>query len=383
MERRFRDTAHLFSRAGFGAKRAEVVAHQDKPWAELVDMVLDTSQAPGPGSSPNLSESRGWYDRYVGMVHYWLDRARRPVTQAPVVEKMTLFWHGYLCSSLEKVDYHSMMFEQNQLFRARGMGNVEDLMWRTFIGPAMLRYLDNHRNTVDSLNENFSREFMELFVVGIGHYNEHDVREAARAWTGHGLDDNGRYRFSSAEHDGGTKTFLGQTGRWDARDTLTLLLRHRRSAHTRLFAQKLWSFFAYPVSLTDPVVSDIAATYNRNLNATEALRAVFMHSQFRSDKAFNGLVRSPVEFAVAAMRHTGFDCATAHPRVVSTGDGPGTIQATKRERLATKRILGDRVGHLGSGRHGGLPPLAGLQPRRSRRCGRRDQLEPQDLPLFR
>jgi len=91
------------------------------------------------------------------------------------------------------------------------------------------------------------------------------------------------------------------------------LLRHRRAAHTRFFARKLWSFFAYPVSLSDPVVSDIAATYNRNLNVAEALRAVFMHSQFRSDRAFHGLVRSPAEYVVALMRHTRIDCANAHP----------------------------------------------------------------------
>ncbi|MDH3293901.1 MAG: hypothetical protein OER95_06220, partial [Acidimicrobiia bacterium] len=94
----------------------------DKPWDELVDLVLDTSRAPALGRQPDLSNSRGWYERYVDMVHYWLDRARRPVTRAPVVEKMTLFWHGYLCSSIEKVDHHWMMFEQNQLFRARVSG---------------------------------------------------------------------------------------------------------------------------------------------------------------------------------------------------------------------------------------------------------------------
>ncbi|MDH3293902.1 MAG: DUF1800 domain-containing protein [Acidimicrobiia bacterium] len=183
----------------------------------------------------------------------------------------------------------------------------------TSIGPAMLRYLDNHRNTMRSLNENFARELMELFTIGIGHFTEQDVRAAARAWTGHGLDDNNRYRFSPGDHDGAAKVFLGQRGHWNGRDVIDLLLRHRRQAHVRFFAQKLWSFFAYPVSLSDPVVSDIAATYNRNLNAAEALRAVFMHSQFRSDRAVNGLVRSPIEYVVALMRHTGFDCATAHP----------------------------------------------------------------------
>ncbi len=305
--------AHLFSRAGFGAVRSEVLAHKDKPWNELVDLVLDTSRAPALGAQPNLHPDRGWYDKYLDMMHYWLERSRRPVTQAPVVEKMTLFWHGYLCSSIDKVQNHKAMFDQNQLFRTRGLGNVADLLWRTSVDPAMLIYLDNHRNTVREPNENFSRELMELFVTGVGHYSEADVRESARAWTGHGLDDNDRYRFSAADHDGGTKTFLGQRGTWNGRDIINLLIRHRRQAHTRFFAHKLWSFFAYPVSISHPVVSDIAGTYNRNLNAREALRAVFMHSEFRSDAAVNGLMRSPIEYAVALMRHTRLTCADAHP----------------------------------------------------------------------
>jgi len=193
------------------------------------------------------------------------------------------------------------------------MGNVKELMWRTSIGPAMLRYLDNDRNTVRSPNENFSRELMELFVTGVGQYNEHDVRESARAWTGHGLDRNGSYRFAPDEHDRGDKTFLGQRGRWTGRDIITLLFQHRRQAHVRFFAHKLWSFFAHPVSINDPVVADIAASYNRNLNAGEALRAVFMHSRFRDQRAVSGLARSPIEYMVALMRHTGIDCALAHP----------------------------------------------------------------------
>ena len=313
MESGFRDTAHLFSRAGFGALRSEVDAHKHRPWGELVNLVLDTSRAPALGAQPNLHPDRDWYDKYVDMIYYWLNRCRRPVTQAPVVEKMTLFWHGYLCSSLDKVQDHRAMFDQNQLFRTRGLGNVKDLIWRTAIDPAMILYLDNHRNTLRSPNENFARELMELFVTGVGHYTEHDVRESARAWTGHGLDDNDRYRYSAADHDGGLKTFLGRQGRWNARDIIDILFQERRAAHTRFFARKLWSFFAYPVPINDPVLNPIISAYNRNLNAGEALRAVFMHPKFRSDTAYNGLMRSPIEYAVAMMRHTKLDCATAHP----------------------------------------------------------------------
>ncbi len=307
------DVAHLFSRAGFGATDAEVMAHRNKSWPQLVDLVLDTSRAPALTRAPDLSPGRDWYAKWVDMVHYWLDRARRPVTQAPVQEKMTLFWHGLLCSGLEKVGDHRMMFEQNQLFRTRGLGNTRDVLWRASIGPAMLRYLDNDENVAGKLNENFSRELMELFTLGVGHYTESDVRESARAWTGHGVASNGTYRFSPALHDSGSKVFLGQRGDWKGQDIINLMLNRRRDEHARFMCRRLWSFFAYPVDLNDQVVTDIMAAYKPKLEIKPTLRAIFMHPSFRSPEARTGLVRSPIEYTVAVMRHTRLSCADTHP----------------------------------------------------------------------
>lgn len=309
----YRDTALLFSRAGFGGLHGEITKYESMPWADKVDMVLDLSRAPAETGLPDLSPGRDWYDKWVDMTHFWLERARRPVDRAPIQEKIALFWHGHLCSGLHKTGDHRAMFEQNRLFRRRGMGNVETLLWETSIGPAMIQYLDNDRNVAGSINENFARELMELFTLGVGHYNEVDVRESARAWTGHGLDDNDRYRFNAALHDSGTKTFLGQTGRWDGRDIVRLIVNRRREAHSRFLCRKLWSFFAYPVGLNDPEVTDIMATYRTNLDISQTLRAIFLHPRFRSDRTRQGLVRSPFEYVVALMRHTGLTCDQAHP----------------------------------------------------------------------
>lgn len=307
------EVAHLFSRAGFGATEAEVLAHRRRSWTQLVDLVLDVDRTPGLEPAPNLAPGRDWYAKHVDMTYYWLERARRPVTEAPIQEKMTLFWHGLLCSGLLKVGDHKMMFNQNQLFRRHGMGNTRNLLWLTSIDPAMLRYLDNHENTVGELNENFARELLELFTLGVGNYSEADVRESARAWTGHGLDANGKYQFRASAHDSGSKTFLGQRGRWKGRDIINLLLNHRREVHARFLCHRLWSFFAYPVSPDDQVVADIMATYRPRLEITPTLRAIFMHPAFRSTRARRGLVRSPIEFAVAVMRHTGLSCDEARP----------------------------------------------------------------------
>ena len=123
------------------------------------------------------------------MIHYWLDLARRPVDQAPVVEKMVLFWSGTLCSSLDKVQVHRALMDQNHTFRTMGLGSFHTLLHTISVGPAMIMYLDNDRNVVGRPNENFARELMELFTTGVGHYTERDVTEAARAWTGYGIDD--------------------------------------------------------------------------------------------------------------------------------------------------------------------------------------------------
>ncbi len=315
------NAAHLFRRAGFGALHEEVEHFKHWPWDDLVDLVLDTGRAPAPPPFPDLSDGRSYYGRWVDMVHYWLDLARRPVDQAPVVEKMVLFWHGLLCSGLDKLHNHRILMDQNHLFRTLGMGSYHTLLHNVSVGPAMIRYLDNDRNVAGNPNENFARELMELFVTGVGHYSEEDVRESARAWTGHGVDDDDNYRFDGGAHDWNTKTFLGQTGNLDGPDIINILLGQRRQAHARFLCQRLWSFFAYPVGLDDQVVTDIMPAYSASLNITQALRALFLHPQFRSERARTGLVRSPVEYVVAAMRHTSTDCSVTHPEWFLAGMG--------------------------------------------------------------
>ncbi len=315
------NVAHLFKRAGFGALHEEVELYKHWPWDDVVEMVLDTGRAPAPGSFPDLSDGLSYHGRWVDMVHYWLDRARRPVDQAPIVEKMTLFWHGLLCSSLEKLFNHKMLMDQNHLFRVYGMGDYHTLLHHVSIGPAMLKYLDNDLNVAGTPNENFSRELMELFVTGVGHYTEDDVTESARAWTGHTVDDNGNYVFDGGAHDWDNKTFMGRTGNFDGPDIINILLDEKRTEHARFMCHRLWSFFAYPVAATDQVVTDIMATYSPALNIKDTLRAIFRHSQFRSEAAKTGLVRSPIEYVVAMMRHTSTDCATAHPEWFLPGMG--------------------------------------------------------------
>lgn len=275
--------------------------------------MLETSAAtPIHVGVPNLDESNGYYQNFVSIVWFWLERCR--TSHAPLVEKMVLFWHGHLCSALAKVPDRRSMFDQNQLFRTHGLGNFEDLVQRVSVQPAMLRYLDNDRNVAGSPNENFAREVMELFTMGIGHYSEDDVTESARAWTGHILDDADTYRFTPEAHDWNDKTIFGVTQNWDG----PMVLRHiingpKRDIVARFVATKLWSFLAYP-NPEPGIIDAIAPAFaSSGMEIKPLIRAILLHPQFRSERAKNGLVRSPIEYVVAAMRIAGLPCDVAHP----------------------------------------------------------------------
>ncbi len=312
------DIAHLLRRTRFAALPNEVSALSALAWPDAVNTVLDISAAPPiDQNSPNLDPNRGSYDRFTDMVHFWLDRAAH--SPAPIVEKMVLFWHGHFCTSLDKVFDHRAVFEQNQLFRSAGMGNFYSLTHQVSLQPAMIAYLDNDRNEVGSPNENFARELMELFTLGIGHYSETDVVESARAWTGHGLDDNDRYWFDASKHDNGAKTFFGQSVSTGP-DTINVIFSQKGVRVSEFIAAKLWSFFAYP-DPSSAVVATIAGALRSSWNITDALRAILNHAEFRSVRAKQGLVRSPIEFVVAAMRHTGLTCDDTHPEWSLRGMG--------------------------------------------------------------
>ena len=308
------DVAHLLRRSGFGATHARVADLARLDIRAIVDRVLDTTAAPPVVPPPGLLVTDGnRWEQWVAMTQWWLDRMR--TTPAPVVEKVALFWHGHLCSALDKVESPRRMWDQIQLFRTAGMGSALDLVQATAVDPAMLRYLDNDTNVVGSPNENFARELMELFTLGVGQYTQADVVAAARAWTGHGRDrETGGYRFHPRAHDGGQKTFFGTTTAWDGPQIVQEIFTGRKAdASARFIASKLWSFLAYP----DPeraVLDAIVPTYVKSGYEVRALlKAIFLQPAFYSAKAKRGLVRSPIEYMVAAMRGAEVGSSVAHP----------------------------------------------------------------------
>src|ERR1700704_4538248 len=172
------------------------------------------------------------------LAHWWADRM--VATKRPLEEKMALFWHGHFATGEEKIRDYRKMAQHLALFNRNATGNFRDLLIEVARGPAMLAYLDAAQNVKGAPNENFAREVMELFTMGVGNYTERDIREGARAFTGW-IDDDLAFKLDAAKHDDGPKTFLGRTGNFDGFDILRIILEQKVTAE--YIASKLYRFF--------------------------------------------------------------------------------------------------------------------------------------------
>ncbi|HYL51673.1 MAG TPA: DUF1800 domain-containing protein [Acidimicrobiia bacterium] len=312
------DIAHLLRRAGFGGTASQIATLAAQPWATTVDQLLDFSSAPADTEPAFLTDAtlQDWQREYK-LRQWWLDRMA--TTTAPLQEKLTLFWHGHFATANYKVTDSRLMYRQNALFRSMAAGSFRDLVQQMSLQPAMLIWLDNDPNVKGQPNENFARELMELFTLGVNQYTQADIVASARAWTGHNTLDGDRtqYHFYPDRHDTDLKTFMGVTQNWDGPDIINFLLRddptHKQIA-SRFIAQKLWSFLAYP----DPDTSLVATLGDgflaADLSITALVRAIFNHPEFLSTRARQGLVRSPAEWVVGCMRAVGITAEDANPQ---------------------------------------------------------------------
>lgn len=286
--------AHLLRRAGFGAPRKEVLKTLRRGRKKAVARLTGTKS-----SGPRF-EKEG--DHRMAAA-WWLRRMLDG--QDPLREKMVLFWHGHFATSVSKVEDVRMLSAQNGIFRRHAFGAFRDLVQAVARDPAMLLWLDNVHNRKDHPNENFARELMELFTLGVvddagrPNYTETDVREAARAFTGWSYE-SGRFLRYDGEHDFGEKTVLGLTGPLDGGDVIDHLVVRPQCA--RFLARKLWEFFAHPAPPAH-VVDALAQVYlDNDTRIAPVLRALFLRPEFEGETARTGRVSPPVEFAVATLR---------------------------------------------------------------------------------
>jgi uncharacterized protein (DUF1800 family) len=291
--------AHLLRRAGFGASRSELDAAVNAGFDATLDRLLrpldehDAADATVAGINvPNrrLDEAQRW----------WLVRMR--YTSRPLVEKMALFWHGHFTTAISKVSNGNMqlMRQLTQSFRDRGMGNFRDLLLSVSRDSTMSIWLDGRYNHKDAPNENYGRELLELFTMGIGNYTEADVKAAARSFTGWTFGPHHEFVFDPSDHDDGPKTFLGQTGNFNGEDIINILVGHPATA--KHLATKLARFF---VSETpdDKLVAELAQTYlDSGYEMRPVLRAMFKSEAFSRSDAYHALIKSPAEFVAGTLR---------------------------------------------------------------------------------
>ena len=228
--------------------------------------------------------------------------ARMLTSERPLEEKLTLFWHGHFATGNGKVRDTRMMVRQNEMLRANANGRFRDLLFGILTDPAMLVYLDNGENVKDHPNENFGRELLELFTMGVGNYTERDIREGSRAFTGW-TNDVLEFKFDEAQHDFGEKAFLGRTGPFDGRDIIDIIL--EQPATAAFVGGKLYRFFVRE-ALDDEVRDEIGAAFrDSGYQLKPLLTRIFLSRDFYSPASYATQVKGPVQLVVSTYRKLG------------------------------------------------------------------------------
>ncbi len=324
--------AHLMRRAGFGASREELEERLDVGYEETVeDLLHPERQEPVDIYEFLRYHHMQWKPGTLGGVGQvsWVWRMIN--TKAPLQEKMCLFWHQIFATGVSKVDHYDEITDMIDMFREKGMGKYRDLLIEVAKNPAMIYWLDNNENHATAVNENWGRELLELFSMGVSNYTEDDVRECSRAFTGWTMSPKlprfhmGRwdwyFEYKEDDHDNGDKTFLGETGNFNGEDIIDIIL--KQPATARFVARHLYNFFvadevqvpAWPVTPpNDPEAIDFLsnALMETDYDIRAVLRLLF-NSDFFKEAQFRK-VKNPTEVVVSTLRMAG-DAALPSPDI--------------------------------------------------------------------
>ncbi len=289
---------HLLRRAGFGHTPQEFDYYKGLGYKGTLDELLNPERVNNDVLESQIKEKQQFdFTNLADLKRWWLYRMM--FTKRPLEEKMTLFWHGHFATSNRKVGHPYAMYLQNMLFRSYGMGSFHELLYNVSKDPAMIIWLDNQQNRKGKPNENYAREIMELFTLGIGNYTEQDIKEAARAFTGWQTQSSGFF-FNPKQHDNGSKTLLGVTGNLNGDDVVRILV--ARPAAAMFLARKLIRFFVFE-DPSQEYVTRIAKVYSSsNYNIGQVLRAIFTSPEFLSKKSYHAHIKSPAELVVGTLK---------------------------------------------------------------------------------
>jgi uncharacterized protein (DUF1800 family) len=310
-------------RAGFGAGRVELERRVSTGYEETVDELLHPeNQIPvdyyeflryyplwwKPGTMGGLGHA-GWVWRMIN-------------TRAPLQEKLCLFYHQLFATGVAKVDHYDEIEDMIDMFREKGLGHYKTILMEVSRSPAMIYWLDNHENHATSVNENWGRELLELFTMGVGNYTETDVRECSRAFTGWTLVHKlprfhmGRwdweFGYRPEDHDNDEKVFLGHTGNFNGEEIVDIIL--AQPATATFIARHLYSFFV----ADEPQVPAWSVTPPNNPKAVQAIADVLIESDYHIGTALKFIltsdffkqavfskVKNPTEVVIGTLRLVG------------------------------------------------------------------------------
>ena len=381
--------AHLLRRAGFGATPDELDRAMDKGYDAVLDELLNP---PGDDDIPHDLIRRYHVDQSNlhggGAQAHWM--YRMAVTDYPLREKMCLFWHRVFATGSYKLIQTRVVTSQIDMFREHGMGNMDNLLVQLSRNPAMIMWLDNQDNHKGSINENYGRELLELFSMGVGNYTEEDIKECARAFTGWGVVNPAymmikmrnntsrpygnmtwQFEYDDDDHDHGQKTILGETGDFNGEDVVEIIC--RQEATPRYIARHLYHYFVAdepPVPQwphtppTNPEAIDAMteAYFESGHSIKHMLRTLFTSDFFKDEALRYGRTKSPTEMVVNTLRLAGrmelpcyetYDAARASSGMGQALMGPPSVEGwqggtewintgTYMERVNfVSRLLGD------------------------------------------
>ena len=326
--------AHLMRRAGFGASRGRLDELVEQGYDETVENLLSAIDRP-TRMTDNLI--RRYHPEYSGMMGNqspsgnWM--YRMVSTDAPLREKVGLMWHGMFATGYSKLANGKVLHDQIRMFERHGMGSFKNLLMELSRDPAMIVWLDNSENHNGSVNENYGRELLELFSMGVGNYTEHDVKEAARAFTGWTIGNTeymtlksardsvwpyGRlsfhFEYKEDDHDNGEKEFLGHKGNLNGEDIVDIIC--DQPATAAFLSRHMYSFFVadeppvpewpYKEPRDPEAIAALSKVYfDSDYNVEEMLRFLFKSDFFKSEQARYQRVKSPAELVAGVLRLTG------------------------------------------------------------------------------
>ena len=325
--------AHLLRRAGFGASRRELERYASQGYEATVEELLHPEDAPPALEDEDLI--RRYHIDQNSLIYvescqaYWLYRMIN--TRRPLEEKIALFWHHIFATGYTKLNQPKAILKQVEMFRRKGLGSFRNLLVELSRDPAMIFWLDNKDNHKDAVNENYGREILELFSMGVGNYTEDDVRQCSRAFTGWTIRNaplhasrvsrdsvwpygrlDWQFEYLSEDHDHGEKAFLGERGDFDGEDVIDIICRNPATA--RFIARHLYDFFVedeaqvpawQTVPPNNPDAIDLLASelMESDYDIRSTLRMLF-NSDFFKTSAFRR-IKSPVEMVVGSARMSG------------------------------------------------------------------------------